>query len=34
VRGKIREIVKDPKTAEILSPTNNIGCKRLCVETG
>ncbi|TMJ26194.1 MAG: NAD(P)/FAD-dependent oxidoreductase [Alphaproteobacteria bacterium] len=34
VREKIREIVKDPKTAEILSPTNIIGCKRLCVDTG
>ena len=34
VREKIREIVKDPKTAEILSPKNIIGCKRLCVDTG
>jgi cyclohexanone monooxygenase len=34
VRGKIREIVKDPATAEILSPKNVIGCKRLCVDTG
>src|ERR1043166_5761413 len=34
VRGKIREIVKDPKTAELLSPKNIIGCKRLCVDTG
>jgi cyclohexanone monooxygenase len=34
VRGKIRQIVKDPTTAEILSPTNIIGCKRLCVDTG
>ena len=34
VREKIREIVKDPKTAELLSPTNIIGCKRLCVDTG
>ncbi|QQS10822.1 MAG: NAD(P)/FAD-dependent oxidoreductase [Rhodospirillales bacterium] len=34
VRGKIREIVRDPKTAELLSPTNVIGCKRLCVDTG
>jgi cation diffusion facilitator CzcD-associated flavoprotein CzcO len=33
VRGKIREIVKDPKTAEILTPHNIIGCKRLCVDT-
>ena len=34
VREKIREIVKDPKTAELLSPRNIIGCKRLCVDTG
>ncbi|MCW5747373.1 MAG: NAD(P)/FAD-dependent oxidoreductase [Alphaproteobacteria bacterium] len=34
VRGKIREIVKDPAVAEALSPRNVIGCKRLCVDTG
>jgi len=34
VRGKIREIVKDPKVAELLSPSQVIGCKRLCVDTG
>ncbi|HTH97831.1 MAG TPA: cyclohexanone monooxygenase, partial [Stellaceae bacterium] len=34
VRGKIRQIVKDPTIAEILSPKNIIGCKRLCVDTG
>jgi cyclohexanone monooxygenase len=34
VRGKIREIVQDAKVAELLSPTNVIGCKRLCVDTG
>ena len=33
VKSKIREIVKDPETAEKLSPTNIIGCKRLCVDT-
>jgi cation diffusion facilitator CzcD-associated flavoprotein CzcO len=33
VRGKIREIVKNPKTAELLAPKNVIGCKRLCVDT-
>ncbi len=33
VRNKIREIVKDPKTAELLCPTTVIGCKRLCVIT-
>ena len=34
VRRKIREIVKDPETAELLSPDNVFGCKRLCVDTG
>jgi cyclohexanone monooxygenase len=34
VRGKIREIVKDPEVAERLSPHTVIGCKRLCVDTG
>ncbi len=34
VRARIRETVKDPKTAELLSPKNIIGCKRLCVDTG
>jgi cyclohexanone monooxygenase len=34
VRQKIRETVDDPKTAELLSPNNIIGCKRLCVDTG
>ena len=33
VRLKIREIVKDPRTAEILTPQNTIGCKRLCADT-
>ncbi len=34
VRGKIRSIVKDPKTAELLAPTNHpIGTKRICVDT-
>ena len=33
VKAKIREIVKDPATAEDLTPTNVIGCKRLCVDT-
>ena len=32
-RGKIRSIVKDPATAELLSPDNVFGCKRLCVDT-
>lgn len=34
VKQKIRETVKDPKTADILSPTSPIGCKRLCVDSG
>jgi cyclohexanone monooxygenase len=32
-RAKIRGIVKDPATAELLSPQNVFGCKRLCVDT-
>ncbi len=34
VRGKIREIVHDSEVAELLSPSNVFGCKRLCVDTG
>lgn len=34
IRGKIRETVKDPATAEKLLPTYAVGCKRLCVDTG
>jgi cyclohexanone monooxygenase len=34
VRGKIREIVRDPQVARLLSPKQVIGCKRLCVDTG
>ncbi|MBL8692039.1 MAG: NAD(P)/FAD-dependent oxidoreductase, partial [Rhodospirillaceae bacterium] len=33
IRAKIRETVRDPKVAELLSPTNTFGCKRLCVDT-
>ena len=33
VRSKIKETVKDPVTAAILSPSNTIGCKRLCADT-
>ena len=33
VRSKIRETVKDAKTAELLAPKNTIGCKRLCADT-
>ncbi|QPF84714.1 NAD(P)/FAD-dependent oxidoreductase [Bradyrhizobium genosp. L] len=32
-REKIRGIVKDPATADLLSPQNVFGCKRLCVDT-
>ena len=34
VKTKIREIVKNPVTAEVLTPRNIIGCKRLCVDSG
>ncbi|MGQ0697075.1 MAG: flavin-containing monooxygenase [Panacagrimonas sp.] len=31
---KIREVVKDPQTAELLTPNNGVvGCKRLCSDT-
>ena len=33
VRAKIRKTVNDPAVAELLCPTNTIGCKRLCVDT-
>ncbi len=34
VRGKIRDVVTDPDTAQLLSPKTAFGCKRLCVDTG
>jgi cation diffusion facilitator CzcD-associated flavoprotein CzcO len=34
VREKIRSIVHDPATAERLCPTQVIGCKRVCSDTG
>ena len=34
VRAKIREIVRDPRVAEMLSPRQVIACKRLCIDTG
>ena len=35
VRGKIRQIVRDPVTAELLCPkTYPIGTKRICMDTG
>jgi cyclohexanone monooxygenase len=33
-RRKIRGVVKDPATADLLCPDNVFGCKRLCVDTG
>jgi cation diffusion facilitator CzcD-associated flavoprotein CzcO len=33
IRGKIRAIVRDPRIAEALSPTQVVGCKRLCSDT-
>jgi cyclohexanone monooxygenase len=33
LRGKIRDLVDDPETAERLSPRTVVGCKRLCVDT-
>jgi cation diffusion facilitator CzcD-associated flavoprotein CzcO len=35
IRGKIREVVKDPATAELLCPkTYPVGTKRICMDTG
>ncbi|MEL0083350.1 MAG: NAD(P)/FAD-dependent oxidoreductase [Gammaproteobacteria bacterium] len=34
VRGKIREIVNSPRTAEVLSPLQTFGCKRICADSG
>lgn len=33
-RNKIRSIVADPETAELLCPQHHIGTKRTCVDTG
>ncbi len=33
VADKIAEVVTDPTTAQILTPTQVIGCKRLCLDT-
>ena len=33
VKAKIKEIVKDKDTAELLSPKDAIGCKRLCADS-
>ena len=34
VQQKIREIVNDADTADLLSPTSTFACKRLCVASG
>ena len=34
VRERIRRVVKDPATAELLCPQTVLGCKRLCIDTG
>ena len=34
IRQKIRETVRDPEVAELLSPHHVVGCKRPCVDTG
>jgi cyclohexanone monooxygenase len=34
VRDKIGATVRDARTAQVLSPTHPIGCKRLCVDSG
>jgi cation diffusion facilitator CzcD-associated flavoprotein CzcO len=34
LQRKIHEIVRDPATAEQLSPRHTFACKRLCVDTG
>ncbi|MGA8049741.1 MAG: NAD(P)/FAD-dependent oxidoreductase [Burkholderiales bacterium] len=34
VRDKIRAVVRDPALAERLCPTQRIGCKRLCIDSG
>ena len=34
VRAKIRQTVRDPAVAELLTPKQVIGCKRLCIDSG
>jgi cation diffusion facilitator CzcD-associated flavoprotein CzcO len=34
VKAKIRSIVQDPAVADRLMPSQVIGCKRLCIDTG
>ena len=33
-RAKIRAVVNDPATADLLCPDDILGCKRLCVDSG
>ena len=33
-RAKIHEVVRDPAVAELLTPEQTFGCKRLCQDTG
>ena len=33
VRSKIRQVVQEPAVAELLSPHDVLGCKRLCLDT-
>jgi cyclohexanone monooxygenase len=34
VRRRIRETVTDPATANLLCPSQTLGCKRMCIDTG
>ena len=34
IRGKIRQVVRDPNVASLLLPKTVVGCKRLCVDSG
>ncbi len=34
MRRKIRSLVDDPDTAELLAPTQTFACKRMCVDSG
>ena len=34
VRARIREVVRDPAVAALLTPRQVIGCKRLCIDSG
>ena len=34
LRSKIREEVRDPEVAALLTPRSVVGCKRICLDTG